>query len=95
MRKCVTPNKGLTRNHSWSYTSIVHAKRLPSSRQLLSLREGTIGAAMGEIKRLECVGSRQERFKKERTIAAVRGQVNIRTWVVFGFGSNWSLDGHC
>lgn len=74
---------------------MAHTESLPSSRQLLSLREGIAGTAVGEIKRLECVSSRQERFKKERTIAAVRGQVIIRTWVVFGFGSNWNLDGHC
>lgn len=74
---------------------MAYAKNLPSSPQLLSLKAGTTGAAMGEIKRLECVGSRQERFKKEGTLIAVRGQVKIRTWVVFGFGSNWSLDGHC
>lgn len=53
------------------------------------------GAAMGETKTLECVRSRQEeRFKKEGTVTAVRGQVKIRTSIVFGFGLNWSIDGH-
>lgn len=92
----MAPNKGLACNKSWEPAPARHMPRtFPAPQQLLSLREVTRGAAMGEGKRLECVRSRQEEgFKKEGTVTAITGQVKTRMSVVYGFGLNWSIDGH-